>query len=158
MKILVVLIILFLSTIVRGEDIVYAGLMKEEINQSGVAEIGARVNVSEHVLSSFSLMWFAHEDNVYDGVNASIGVALGSDLKLYTGLGGFVGEYEACSIPEDGYEEECESHYTGGLYPELALQMSIYKFRLATYARYYRTFDAGNNEYRMFGIFIGYEL
>ncbi|MCP4257487.1 MAG: hypothetical protein GY774_08160 [Planctomycetes bacterium] len=158
MRVFIVFILCCISISVRAENIAYIGLMKEEINQSGVAEIGIRTDLSENILGSVSLMWFGHEDNVYNGANASVGFTFGSDLKLYAGFGGFVGEYEACTYSNESNENVCESDFTGGLYPEVALQASIYKLRLGAYTRYYRTFDAGNNEYRMFGLYVGYEL
>ena len=157
-KITLALAFLLISTSAYSEKIVFAGLLKEDINQSGVAEIGIRYSEAGLLYGSGSLMWFVHEDNLYNGINASIGLNYGTDLKLYAGVGGFFGEYEACeSVGSDG-TKKCDSDYTGGLYPELALQMPISKFRVSAYTRYYRTFDAGNNEYTMIGMFIGYEM
>ena len=149
---------LAVSLNVSAENIIFVGAMKEDINQSGVAEIGIKSSINEYVFGSASLMWFAHEDNLYDGINLSANVGVGTDIKAYVGAGGFVGQYRYCEYDREIGEEECDYSYTGGLYPELGAQISLYRLRAAAYSRFYKTFDAGNNEYKMFGLYIGYEM
>jgi len=141
-----------------GESIIFVGGLKEDINQSGVAEIGIKENYNDNLYLSGSLMWFSHEDNIYDGFNVSVNMDVGTDVKAYSGVGVFGGQYKACEYNSETNEEECEYSYTGGLYPEIGIQVSFYKIRIAAYSRYYKTFDAGNNEYKMYGLYSGYEL
>lgn len=157
MKYCFVLLSLFVTSIpAYCEQVAYAGLMKKEGYLSGLAEIGLRGDLSEDYYVSASLMWLEHKNKVYDAANVSLGLDFGTDLKLYAGAGLFAGKYEKCE--KDLSDEVCESSLTGGVYPELALQLSISKLRVAVYTRYYRTFDSGSNEYNMIGIYLGYEM
>lgn len=152
------LCLMMVSSAVPAGDVIYLGAMKEDLNQSFVAEAGIIVDEKERVIKQISLTLFGHEDEVYEGVNGSLSLSFGSDIKFYTGVGAFIGEYQICEYDEDLRDEVCEDDYTGGLYPEIGLMLSVHKFRIGTYGRYYKTFDAGNNEYKMFGVKIGYEM
>ena len=158
MRLIIGIYVLLFSTSSWAESVIYAGLLKEDLNQSVVAEIGGKNYFSNYLFYSGSLMLFGHEDNIYEGINFSVNASLGADVKPYMGLGFFLGEYEQCEFDEGTRRERCESDYTGGLYPELGIQFSVYRFRAAIYSRYYKTFDAGNNEYNMIGLLIGLEI
>lgn len=160
MKITFFLLLAFITTNTYADNVVFAGLMKEDINQSGVAEIGIKMPAgdSENLEISWSTMLFAHEDNIYDGFNFSINTTFGTDLRPYLGIGAYAGEYKACETNKKTGEETCEYNYTAGVYPEAGVQLSLDKFRLGFYTRMYKTFDAGNNDYKMFGLYLGYEL
>ena len=104
-------------------------------------------------------MWFKNQDHFhfYDGLYMSEGISIGNYIKAYVALGIFLGKYRACDYSPINGEKDCEDHYTGGLYPEAEIQISIYRYRLGAYSRHYRTFDADNNGYEMYGIYVGYE-
>ncbi|ASA54543.1 hypothetical protein [Vibrio gazogenes] len=139
----------------------YMGYLHEDINQSGVFEIGVRVPYSQFTEFNVAAMWFAHDQNLYEGINAGFHLTTGTPvLKGYVGAGLFGGQNKMCDKSynnlSNSYDyQNCNSDLTVGVYPEVGVELSISRLKLATYARYYKTANSGKNEYRMYGAYIG---
>lgn len=139
----------------------YMGYLHEDINQSGVFELGVRVPTSQFTEFNVAAMWFAHDQNLYEGINAGFHLTTGTPvLKGYMGAGLFSGQNKMCdkqyNDASNRYDyTDCDSDLTIGVYPEVGVEMSLFNLKLATYARYYRTANSGENEYLMYGAYLG---
>ncbi|MDW6004120.1 hypothetical protein [Vibrio mangrovi] len=145
----------------EGDRVGYIGYLHEDINQSGVFEVGFRAPYTDFTEFNVAAMWFAHDQNLYEGLNAGFHLTTGTwPLKAYMGAGFFTGEHKQCdkyyNYAQNNYDyRDCDSDLSIGVYPEVGVELSFLNLRLASYARYYRTADSGKNEYRMYGAYIG---
>ncbi|SHO58275.1 hypothetical protein [Vibrio quintilis] len=134
----------------------YMGFLKEDINQSGVFELGMKGQVNRFVDANAALMWFGNNDNVYNGFNFGAHLTTGTwPIKAYAGAGLFLGEHDECDEQDT---DICETDYVAGVYPEVGVELSFFQLNVAAYGRYYKTSDTGKNEYKMFGAYIGYDF
>ncbi|CAM3804759.1 hypothetical protein VA7868_03610 [Vibrio aerogenes CECT 7868] len=134
----------------------YFGVLQEELNQSGVIEIGVRGPAYRFVDANAALMWFGDNDTVYNGFNIGAHLTTGTwPIKAYAGAGIFLGEHKDC---EDESSPDCESDYVLGAYPEVGVELSLLQVSVAAYGRHYKTTNGGKNEYRMYGFYVGYNF
>lgn len=158
-KITVIFFIL-LSGRTIADDFYYVGAMLENDLNNFVGEIGmGETSPAPDYFGQISLMYFGHEGEVYEGFNFSMSKSVSFyNFTTYAGLGAFIGKREECEKIRNSPEEECNTYFTAGMYPEIGANWYFRNFFLGAYVRYYTTFDAGNNKYNMIGFRIGQSI
>ena len=132
----------------------YAGLLKDEDSHRWVLELGGHLPITDNFFGSMSAFMFEKDDKVFSGLGAGFNAGIGDQVMPYLGLGIYAAQHKAC-LYEDTPYEDCEYDVAAGIYPELGVKVHVGDFLLGANARYYKSFNGGENEFGYTGVFFG---
>jgi len=157
---ILILLLFFALTPVQADDnyfesSYYIGGSTDSLqsNDNWTAEMGFHTFFSRYFLVQGSLMYFEQSDDFYGGGNLSFSITNGQPISLYTGIGAFTGTHEECREVSSG--EICSDTFTGGVYPEAGIILTAAGAHIGVFARRYKTFESGNNNFTMYGLKLG---
>ena len=133
----------------------YLGGLKNDEGKTFIGEYGIYGNYKPDVLLHGSIMTFKLKGEQYDGINVSASRSFGNTFQAYFGLGGLLSIHEGCNEVDEGF---CNTKFTFGVYPEIGLNVFLKNISIGIYGRYYRMNDNEVDEYKVYGLKIGYGI